>query len=160
MSVRKKDCLHIFAGGTGKTPLFQGNVVGIGFALAACGKDLGVADEGPAKQSNGQGVSQLRSSAPCSLDFQQRYPVCLPTSNWTVVTFLVILPRIRMSLFPYGAFSFSVWNSATDKYVLANTKLRNYVVVNTARHDVHISHVRECVHSPNVFTTERGLAQQ
>jgi hypothetical protein len=25
---------------------------------------------------------------------------------------------------------------------------------------VHISHVRECVHSPNVFTTERGLAQQ
>jgi hypothetical protein len=59
----------VFAGATGKAPLFRGNIaVAIGFTLAAGGKDLGVSDEGPAKQSNGHTVQQLRFSAPCSLN--------------------------------------------------------------------------------------------
>lgn len=58
----------MFAGATGKAPLFRGNiVVGIDFTLAAGGKDLGTSDEGPAKQSSGLTVQQLRFSAPCPL---------------------------------------------------------------------------------------------
>jgi hypothetical protein len=63
----------VFAGATGKVPLFRGNiVVGIGFTLAAGGKNLGVSDEGSGKQSNGQTVQQLQHSAPCSLNVEQR----------------------------------------------------------------------------------------
>lgn len=59
----------MFAGATGKAPLFRGNiVVGIDFTLAAGGKDLGTSDEGPAKQPNGQTSQQLRFSAPYSLN--------------------------------------------------------------------------------------------
>jgi hypothetical protein len=63
----------VFAGATGKAPLFRGNiVVGVGFTLAAGVKDLGVSDEGPAEQTNGQAVQQLRYPAPCSRNVQLR----------------------------------------------------------------------------------------
>jgi hypothetical protein len=63
----------VFAEATCKAPLFRGNMaVGVRFTLAADGKDLGVSDERPTKQSNGQTVQQLRFSAPCSMNVQQR----------------------------------------------------------------------------------------